>query len=223
MNKERVKTPKCGSGNWNCPVEGPALRPLQLEGPSLKPQPFSPHPLSPSSPSPPGSFFDAPGGGSPLRAALGARPISWEKLNRGVSKPGRFPLFSGKVQIVSRTLSGLFLVGALNRPTKGKRTKRENPRTIPEQIGKIPEKSGKSQKGQKRTKKVQIGKPPPPFETPPLAALEYLWVLERGRVADQVGRQPISIGMKRCLWSLTLSAFSSVLAQHGLDDKDLGP
>ena len=29
-----------------------------------------------------------------------ARDI-WEKLNRGVSKPGCFPLFSGKVQIVS--------------------------------------------------------------------------------------------------------------------------
>ena len=82
-----------------------------------------------------------------------------EKLNRGVSKPGCFPLFSGKVQIVSRTLSGLFLVGALNRPRKRKRTNRENPRTIAEQIGKIPEKSGKSQKGHKRTKKegqVQI-------------------------------------------------------------------
>ena len=40
---------------------------------------------------------------------------------------------------------------------------RENPRTIPEQIGKILEKSGKPQKGQKRTKKegqVQIGKHP---------------------------------------------------------------
>ena len=60
-----------------------------------------------------------------------------EKLNRGVSKPGCFPLFLGKVQIVSRTLSGLFLVGALNRPRKRKRTNRENPRTIPEQIGKI--------------------------------------------------------------------------------------
>ena len=51
-----------------------------------------------------------------------------------------------------------------NRPRKRKRTNRENPRTIPEQIGKIPEKWGKSQKGQKRTKKegqVQIGKPPP--------------------------------------------------------------
>ena len=56
---------------------------------------------------------------------------------------------------------------------RGKGTNRENPRTIPEQIGKIPEKSGKSQKGQKRTKKegqVQIGKTPP-FETPRLAAL----------------------------------------------------
>ena len=100
----------------------------------------------------------------------------WEKLNRWVSKPGCFPLFSGKVQIVSRTLSGLFLVGALNRPRKRKRTNRENPRTIPEQIGKIPEKSGKSQKGQKRTKKeeqVQIGKPPR-LKHPRLAALDFL-------------------------------------------------
>ena len=83
------------------------------------------------------------------------------------AKPGGFPLFSGKVQIVSRTLSGLFLVGALNRPRKRKGANRENPRTIPEQIGK----SGKSQ----RTKKegpVQIGKPPP-FETPCLAALDF--------------------------------------------------
>ena len=77
----------------------------------------------------------------------------WEQLNRGVSKPGGFqtggfPTFSRKVQIVSRTLSGLFLVGAVNRPRKRKRTNRENARTIPEQIGKIPEKSGKSQKGQ---------------------------------------------------------------------------
>ena len=99
----------------------------------------------------------------------------WEKLNQGVSKPGCFPLFSGKVQIVSRTLSGLFLVGAVNRLRKRKRTNRENPRTIPEQIRKIPEKSGKSQKGQKRTKKegrVQIGKPPR-LKPPRLAALEH--------------------------------------------------
>ena len=53
---------------------------------------------------------------------------------------------------MSRTLSGLFLVGALHRPRKRKGTNRENPRTIPKQIGKIPEKSGKSQKGQKRAK-----------------------------------------------------------------------
>ena len=51
------------------------------------------------------------------------------------------------VQIVSRTLSGLFLVGALNRLRKRKRTNRENPRTVPAQIGKIP---GKVPKGQKR-------------------------------------------------------------------------
>ena len=96
---------------------------------------------------------------------------NWEKLSRGVSKPGCFPLFSGKVQIMSRTLSGLFLVGALNRPRKRKGTNRENPRTLPEQIGKIPE---KDKKGQKRTKKDKKGqKSPdretPPFETPPFS------------------------------------------------------
>ena len=72
---------------------------------------------------------------------------------------------------MSRTLSGLFLVGALNRPRRRKRTNLENPRTIPDQIGKIPE---KSQKGQKRTKKegqVQIGKPPR-LKHPRLAALD---------------------------------------------------
>ena len=72
---------------------------------------------------------------------------------------------------MSRTLSGLFLVGALNRPRKRKRTNRENPRTIPEQIGKIP---GKVPKGQKRKKKegqVQIGKHPR-LKHPRLAALE---------------------------------------------------
>ena len=92
---------------------------------------------------------------------VGKRLI-WEKLNRGVSKPGGFPLFSGKVQIASRTLSGLFLVGALNRPRQRKRTNRENPRTIPEQCGKIPEKSGKPQKGQKKTR----------LKPPRLAALD---------------------------------------------------
>ena len=79
---------------------------------------------------------------------------------------------------MSQTLSGLFLVGALNRPRKRKGTNRENPRTIPEQIGNIPEKSGKDNKGPKRTKRegrVQIGKPPrlkhPGY--PRLAALDY--------------------------------------------------
>ena len=97
-----------------------------------------------------------PPSGPPKRPyrSKGALERNWEKLNRGVSKPGCFPLFSGKVQIVSRTLSGLFLVGALNRPRKRKRTNRENPRTIPEQIGKIPG------KGQKRKDKSRSGNPP---------------------------------------------------------------
>ena len=95
------------------------------------------------------------------------------------AKPGGFqtrvfPIFSGKVQIVSRTLSGLFLVGALKRPRKRKRTNRENPRTIPEQIGKIPEKSGKSKKdkkGQKRKDKSR-SRNPPLLKPPRLAALD---------------------------------------------------
>ena len=75
---------------------------------------------------------------------------------------------------MSQTLSGLFLVGAIHRPRKRKRTNRENPRTIPEQIRKISKKSGKSQKGRKRRKKegqVQIGKPPR-LKPPRLAALQ---------------------------------------------------
>ena len=78
---------------------------------------------------------------------------NWEKLNRGFPNRAVSDFFSGKVQIVSWTLSGLFLVGPPNRPRERQRTNRENPRSIPEQIGKIPEKSGKSQEAQKRTKK----------------------------------------------------------------------
>ena len=76
---------------------------------------------------------------------------------------------------MSRTLSGLFLVGALSRPRKSKRTNRENPRTIPEQIRKIPENRESPKKDKKRTKKeghVQIGKPPR-LKPPRLAALDF--------------------------------------------------
>ena len=109
---------------------------------------------------------------------LRVRFVIFPKIILREAKPGGFQTggfatFSGKVPIVSRTLLGLFLVGALKRPRKRKGTNRENPRTIPEQIGKMPEKSGKSQK-QKRTKKegqVQIGKPPG-LKPPRLAALD---------------------------------------------------
>ena len=72
----------------------------------------------------------------PLSGILKTSKIRGQKSNAlGEAKPGGFqtrgfPTFFGKVQIVSRTLSGLFLVGALNRPRKRKRTNRENPRTI---------------------------------------------------------------------------------------------
>ena len=130
-----------------------------------------------------GGVFWVFGGGGECRFYFYGR-ADFSELNRGVSKPGGFPLFSGKVQIVSRTLSGLFLVGALNRLRKRKRTNRENPWTIPAQIGKIPEKSGKSQKGQKRTKKegqVQIGKPPR-LNPPRLAALDWQFATRIGAI-----------------------------------------
>ena len=101
---------------------------------------------------------------------------NWEKLNRG-----GFPIFSGKVQIVSRTLSGLFLVGTVARPRKRKRTNQENPRRVPGQIGKIPEKIGKVPKRTKRDKKGRTSpdRENPPFETPPSSGLE-ISVSDRG-------------------------------------------
>ena len=62
---------------------------------------------------------------------------------------------------MSRTLSGLFLVGAVNGPRKRKGTNWESPRTIPCSANR--ENPGKIGKVPKRTKKegqVHIGKPP---------------------------------------------------------------
>ena len=103
-------------------------------------------------------------------------PLMREAKPEGFQTRG-FPLFSGKVQILSRTLSGLFLIGAVNRPKRRKRTNRENPWTIPGQIRKIPEKTGKSQKGQKRKDKSRSGNPPvwtpPPFGGPWLVRSDF--------------------------------------------------
>ena len=99
------------------------------------------------------------------RGNLSPGPRSGESprlIHLGEAKTGGFPnpgvshFFGERSRLCRgpfRDLPGLFLAGALNRPRKRKRANRENPRTIPEQIGKIPEKSGKSQNGQKRTKK----------------------------------------------------------------------
>ena len=104
--------------------------------------------------------------------------FNWEKQKRGVSKPGVFPLFWGKVQIVSRTLSGLFLVGAVHRPRKRKMTNRENPRRVPGQIGKIPEKSGKSQKDKKDKKSpLPLGRRNVWLFFPRLSLWSRLWIL----------------------------------------------
>ena len=39
------------------------------------------------------------------------RTQSWEKVDREVLKPAGFPFLGAKVQIVSRSLSGIFLLG----------------------------------------------------------------------------------------------------------------
>ena len=61
---------------------------------------------------------------------------------------------------MSRTLSGLFLVGAGNWPRQRKRTNRE----IPGQIRNSRKNRERTKKGTKKEGQVQIGKPPP-FET----------------------------------------------------------
>ena len=84
----------------------------------------------------------------------------------GGSKPRGFQLFSGKVLIGSRTVLGLFLVGAVNRPRKRKRANRENPRRVPGQIGKIRKiRKGPNQKDKKG--RTSPDRETPPFETPP--------------------------------------------------------
>ena len=131
--------------------------------------------------------------------------LSLGEAKLGGFQTGGFPTFFGKVQIVSRTLSGLFLVGALNRPRKRKGTNRENPRTIPEQIGKIPEKSGKSQQGQKRTKKegqVQIGKHPR-LKPPRLAALDFRVGPRRWQTAALDRHLPKSRSNPACIGRLS--------------------
>ena len=62
----------------------------------------------------------------------------------------------------------------------------ENPRRVPGQIRKIPEKSGKSQKGQKKEGQVQIGKPSPFEKPPPFIDTEY----DRTKVPPYNGSDP---------------------------------
>ena len=88
------------------------------------------------------------------------------------AKPGGFQtrvflsFFRERSRLLSRTLSGLFLVGALNRPRKRKRTNRENPRTIPEQSQENRESPKRDKKRQKRKDKSRPGNPP--VWTPPV-------------------------------------------------------
>ena len=80
--------------------------------------------------------------------------FSLREAEPGGFQTGGFPIFFwDKVRIVSRTLSGLFLVGAVNRPRKRNRTNRENPRTIPGHSSE----SRKNRESPKKDQKGQIG------------------------------------------------------------------
>ena len=124
-----------------------------------------------------------------------------EQLNRGGSKPGGFPLFLGKVQSVSRTLSGLFLVGALlNRPTKRKGTNRGK---SPDHPGANRDKSRKNRdspkkdkkKGQKGKDKSRSGSPPPPFAAQPEPSEPFL----RAAALQKCGSEIFSVFLcQRC-------------------------
>ena len=107
---------------------------------------------------------------SPMHAHPGLR----------ATKPGGFPLFSGKVQIVSLTLSGLFLVVLIGWE-RGKGPIGRIPGESPDKSGKSQKNRGKSHKGPKKDKKGQkipqkgrtssrLGNPPglnpPPFSGP---------------------------------------------------------
>ena len=93
-----------------------------------------------------------------------------EKLNRGVSKGVGFPTFSpGKVQIVSRTLSGLFLVVLLIGREREKGRIGKIPGPSPRKSGKSRKIPEKDKKGQKRKDKSRSGSPPR------LAALDSWW------------------------------------------------
>ena len=82
---------------------------------------------------------------------------------------GGVPLFFGKGPDCVADRFGT-VPRRCKRPRKRKRTNRENPRTNPGQIGKIPEKKGKSQKDKKRTKK---GRTSPDRETPPVETPQF--------------------------------------------------
>ena len=118
----------------------------------------------------------------------------WEKLNRGVSH-----FFSGKVLIVSRTLSGLFLVGAVNRPRKRKKANREIPEESPDKSGK----SRKNRESPKRDKKRRTGpdREIPLLKPPRLVALDNFIIM----------RHP---ELYREIWGASLR-LSRGKAQHG--------
>ena len=90
----------------------------------------------------------------------------------GEGKPGGFenrgfPTFLGKVRVVSRTLSGLFLIGAfnaMNSPRKRTRTNGENPWKLPRKSRNNPENHRKRtrrvNKRAKRKDKSRLGNPP---------------------------------------------------------------
>ena len=95
----------------------------------------------------------------------------------GEAKPGGFqtgapgfPLFSGKVRIVSRTLRDCSSLVLLIGRERGKEQIGKIPGESPDKSGENPGKIGKVQKGQKGQKgRTSPDHEAPPFETPPLS------------------------------------------------------
>ena len=128
-----------------------------------------------------------------------ATDLILRKAKPGGFQPGCFPLFSGKVQIVSRTLSGLFLVGALNRPRKRKRDKSGKSPDHPRANQENPRKTGKVPKRTKKEGRVQIGKHPR-LKPPCLAALDLIALFFFFRFLQVIALSPLKLPYHtRCL------------------------
>ena len=96
-----------------------------------------------------------------------ANPFSKPLTIGGFPTEGFATSFRKGPDCVAGPFRGLFLETLSIGRERGKRTNWEHPRTIPRQIGKIPLKSGKTQKGYKKGQKKEGKSREPPHLNPP--------------------------------------------------------